>query len=86
MNMLNVVTHGEDTLPPSNGIGPDHGVNSLQNIADIFGSSSRGREEGKSVVVSCLLKSRLSIVGSQSVQESLQWFRDAIVELISRCP
>jgi hypothetical protein len=64
MDMLNVMTDSKDTLPSSNRIGPDHRVNSLQNIADVFGGSSRGREERKSVVVSCLLESRLSIVGS----------------------
>lgn len=64
MDVLNVMAHGEDTLPPSNRIGPDHRVNSLQNVADVFGSSSRGREERISIVVSCLLESRLSIVGS----------------------
>lgn len=64
MDMLNVMAHGKDTLPPSNRIGTDHGMNSLQNIADIFGSSSRSREERKSVVVSCLFESRLCVVGS----------------------
>jgi hypothetical protein len=64
MYMLNMVAHGEDALPPSNGIGADHRMNSLQNITDIFRSSTRGREERESIVVGCLFKSRLCVVGS----------------------
>lgn len=61
--MLDVMANSEDTLPPSNGIGTNDGVDSFKNIANVLGGSSRGREEGKPVVISSLFEAGLCVVG-----------------------
>lgn len=63
VNMLDVMANSEDTLPPSNGVGTNDGVNSFKNIANVLGGSSRSRKERKAVVISSLFKAGLRVVG-----------------------
>lgn len=63
VNVLDVVADSEDTLPPSNGVGTNNGVNSFKNIANVLGGSSRSGKEGKPVVISCLFEAGLRVVG-----------------------
>lgn len=61
--MLDVMADSEDTLPPSNGVGTNDGVDGFKNIANVLGGSSRSRKEGEPVVISSLLEAGLCVVG-----------------------
>jgi hypothetical protein len=63
VNVLDVMADSEDTLPPSNGISTNDGVNSFKNIANVLGGSTRSRKEREPVVISSLFEARLCVVG-----------------------
>lgn len=86
VNVLDVVAHGEDRLPAGHGVGAHDGVDSLKYFSDVLGSSTRRSEEFEVVLLGCCVEVWLGVVGRESVEETPEGWRDAVVELIAGGP
>lgn len=81
-----VVADGEDRVPPGDGVGPDHGVRRLEDDADVLGGPARPGEHGQVVGRGGLREVGVGAVRGEGAQEGAQRRRDAVVQLVSRCP
>lgn len=69
VDLLHVVTDGEDALPPGDRVGPDHGVDGLEELAHILWGAALGGVDLEAVAVSGLVEAGLGVGGRQAVEE-----------------
>lgn len=86
MDVLDVVAHGEHGLPARHRIRAHDGMDSLEHIADILGSTAGGGEELEIVFLGCCVEVWLGVVGCERVEKAPECGRDAIVQFVSRGP
>lgn len=86
INLADVVTDGEDTLPAGHGVGADDRVDGRQVVADVVGAASRFGVQLKLVVLGALVEGGLRICCVKGLEELLIWPGDAVVDFIAGGP
>ena len=86
VNVLHMVTNGKDCLPAGYWVGADNWVYSGKLVADIEWRATLLSVQLEIVVLSCLCEKRLSVGSSQTLQELLVSWREAVVNLIAGGP
>lgn len=86
VHLRNVLADGEHALPASDGVGADDGVDGLEKLANVLGSTALAAVDLEAVLFGGLVEARLRVGCGQAFEEFLVWCRDAVVQLISRGP
>lgn len=86
IDVSDVTTDGEDTLPARDGVCPDNGMDSLQLCSNVLWSASWFVVELVSAFLGSGDKVRLLESCGQGLQELLVWLGDSVIELVAGCP
>ena len=86
VDLLYVVTDGEDTLPAANGVGADDRMDRFEDVTDVLGRAAFIAVQLETIAFGSLSESRLSVCGCQTFKELLKWWRNTIKQLIARSP
>lgn len=86
VDLLDVGSNGENTLPPSDWVRANHRMFSPQFITHILGGAARTRVDLEAIVLGDLVEARLGIGGRETLEELLVWLREAVVDLVTGCP
>jgi hypothetical protein len=63
VDLLHVVSDGENALPPGYGVCADDGVDCFEDLADVFGRATGARVDGEVVLVGDLVEAGLGVCG-----------------------
>jgi len=86
VDLLHVRTDGEDGFPASHWVGADHGVDGLEDLADVLGGAALGGVELEAVAFGSLVEAGLCVSRGESLEKALVWGGDAVEELVAGSP
>lgn len=86
VDLLHMRSHRENALPTSYRVCADHWMVGFERITYVVRRTAGSGEDSETILLSCLCKSGLRVVGGERVEEALEGSRYTIVQFVSRCP
>lgn len=86
VNLLYVFADRKDGFPSRDGVGPDHGMDGFELVADVVGRTSRTGKHTEPAILGCFAEFRLRVGSGQGLEESLVGGGKAVEEFVTRRP